>query len=430
LDVAGNPHISYQNDGIKYAHWVSDTWDIQPVDSVGEYPSLALDAAGNPHISYQNDGIKHAHWVSDTWNIQPVDNAGEHPSLALDVAGNPHIAYRDSTNGDLKYTHLVSSLSLDLQATPSDGLHNDDVLTFTLVFTVTDTNQLSDLWDPLSANVTYVTDSLTSTLTPPAVYSPTAHAVTWQGLLPADTTHTVQFQVTPSAAGTDLSQPILNTAWLTDTSNNRSVSSLVFVNPYHAYLPLVPQSPSPDLVLRLHLDEPVGATTFSDSSVYRNHGDCSGLACPTAGVTGTVNTALHFDGADDHLTLGNPASMDLTGEISIEAWVNFEATDGIRNIVAHGYTLSPDAEVFMRINNGQYEVGSWDGVSHKATYVVPPEDIGNWVYLVGTYDGVAALQERRRGQLSTRLARSGSRERELGHRRSRHRDRALFPGRD
>jgi hypothetical protein len=98
---------------------------------------------------------------------------------------------------------------------------------------------------------------------------------------------------------------------------------------------------------------------------------------------------LRFDGVGDHINLGNPASMNIDGEITIEAWVNFEAADGIRNIVAHGYTRSPDAEVFLRVQDGRYEVGSWDGAGHKAWYNVPAEDFGRWVHLAGLYDGTA-----------------------------------------
>ena len=137
------------------------------------------------------------------------------------------------------------------------------------------------------------------------------------------------------------------------------------------------------------MDEAKGATTFSDSSVYGNHGACSGMSCPAAGVAGSANTALHFDGSDDYVALGNPASMNFDGKITIEAWVNVEATDGIRNIVAHGYTSYPQAEVFVRIQDGRYEVGSWDGASHKATFDIPTEDMGSWVYLVGVHDGTA-----------------------------------------
>jgi hypothetical protein len=131
---------------------------------------------------------------------------------------------------------------LDKHATPTDGLHNNDTLTYTLIFS--GSGQIARLWDPLPANVYYITDSITSTLTPPAVYSPTVQAIIWKGTLPTDTAR-VRFLVTPGISGTEplsLSQPIVNTAWLTVTAgveSGRSISATTIVNGWHLYLPAV-----------------------------------------------------------------------------------------------------------------------------------------------------------------------------------------------
>jgi hypothetical protein len=90
--------------------------------------------------------------------------------------------------------------------------------------------------------VRYVEGSITGTVAPAAVYSPTAHAVGWRGTLPTDTVETIRFQVTRGITGTgslDLSMPIVNTAWLTATESGRCVSAMAIVNGRRAYLPLV-----------------------------------------------------------------------------------------------------------------------------------------------------------------------------------------------
>lgn len=64
----------------------------------------------------------------------------------------------------------------------------------------------------------------------------------WQGTLPTDTLHTVQFQVTHGVTGPgslDLSLPLVNTAWLADTDSGWSISAMVIVNGLPTYLPLV-----------------------------------------------------------------------------------------------------------------------------------------------------------------------------------------------
>ncbi|MBI3543076.1 MAG: hypothetical protein HY075_07370, partial [Deltaproteobacteria bacterium] len=64
--------------------------------------------------------------------------------------------------------------------------------------------------------------------------------------------------------------------------------------------------------------------------------------------------------------------------------------DGYRNIVAHGYTSLPQREVFLRIRDGRYEVGTWRetaAMSRVLSVPVPSEDVGQWVELSGAYDG-------------------------------------------
>ncbi|MDO4628378.1 MAG: LamG-like jellyroll fold domain-containing protein [Planctomycetia bacterium] len=102
----------------------------------------------------------------------------------------------------------------------------------------------------------------------------------------------------------------------------------------------------------------------------------------------TLNSnVLSLDGDGDFVNLGNPAEMNFDGEITLSAWVKAEATNGIRNIITHGHTTNPKAEVFLRINNGYFEIGSWDGTNHQARTQILASDVGAWVHIAGTYDG-------------------------------------------
>jgi hypothetical protein len=111
-----------------------------------------------------------------------------------------------------------------------------------------------------------------------------------------------------------------------------------------------------------------------------------------------IRYGLSFDGQNDYVQLNNPDGLNFEDRITIEAWIRPEATDGIRNIVAHGHQVSPNGEVFLRINNGRYEVGSWDGLNYLTRVSIPPEDLGRWVHLAGVYDG-QRWQLYRNGQL-------------------------------
>ncbi|HOU14788.1 MAG TPA: PKD domain-containing protein [Anaerolineae bacterium] len=138
-------------------------------------------------------------------------------------------------------------------------------------------------------------------------------------------------------------------------------------------------------VLWLPLNETAGATQFADASSAGNNGTCT--VCPAAGQAGYHGLAAYFDGVDDYISLGNPASLPTNGQITLLAWIKPEATDGLRNIIAHGYSTSPNGEVFLRLSGGNYEVGSWNGTSYGASYAIPSSDLNQWIHLAGVYDG-------------------------------------------
>ena len=140
-------------------------------------------------------------------------------------------------------------------------------------------------------------------------------------------------------------------------------------------------------VLLMHLNEISGTTSFADTSGLNNNGSCSGAGCPTAGVSGRFNTALSFDGANDFVSLGSPASMNISGTISLEAWVNPRSTSGVQYILSHGDAAGPNPGVFLRINNGNYEVGVANRSLFSAVTAMPSTDVGNWVHIAGVFTG-------------------------------------------
>ena len=121
-------------------------------------------------------------------------------------------------------------------------------------------------------------------------------------------------------------------------------------------------------------------------SVGTNHGTLlngAGIAPSSAVGPG----ALLLDGSDDYVAIGNPLGLQITGQITIAAWIQAYATDGFRNIVAKGYSTSPNGEIYLRISNGIYQIGSWNGLDHLANAAGASADVGSWVHLAGTYDG-------------------------------------------
>jgi YD repeat-containing protein len=151
-------------------------------------------------------------------------------------------------------------------------------------------------------------------------------------------------------------------------------------------------APAPSLTQDLRGFWSFVADDGSASVGMTQHADLSGNGHTTTAVygpaptAGIVGNALQFDGTNDYVSLGNPAELNFTGAITLSAWIKPEATDGLRNIIAHGHATSPAGEVHLRINNGSYQVGSWNGTNYFASAAIPTGDVGTWVHLTGVYD--------------------------------------------
>lgn len=69
------------------------------------------------------------------------------------------------------------------------------------------------------------------------------------------------------------------------------------------------------------LDETAGTTAHASGGGIDGTMQ-GGLDAGTDSVSGQIGTALDFDGSDDHIDLGNPASLQLTTAFTLAAWIN------------------------------------------------------------------------------------------------------------
>jgi hypothetical protein len=154
------------------------------------------------------------------------------------------------------------------------------------------------------------------------------------------------------------------------------------------------------LLAHLPLDEAEAGAQALDVSGNGHHGTPS-VSPPTPSTavapTGFVNPrSLEFSGTEQFLGLGNPPGLDISGTITLCAWVRVRSTDGFRNIVAHGWHHMPNEEIALRVQDNielvvqpapLYGFVAWDGADHAAVAVIPEGDIGAWHHLCGTFDG-------------------------------------------
>ena len=155
------------------------------------------------------------------------------------------------------------------------------------------------------------------------------------------------------------------------------------------------------------------AATNSITSVLGNTADGTNTFGTLAGQPGVPysgfpagNKSVWFSGERGSFAIGdpaagNPSALAISGSpITLMAWIKPSSVGGWRTILAHGYNGN-NAETYFRIGDtvdweglgnvetAYYEIGATsDGLNYNsAIYPVPAGDIGNWVFLAGTWDG-------------------------------------------
>ncbi|MHA2284104.1 MAG: DUF2341 domain-containing protein, partial [Promethearchaeota archaeon] len=131
-----------------------------------------------------------------------------------------------------------------------------------------------------------------------------------------------------------------------------------------------------------HLAEDPTGTVY-DSTSNNNNGTSYGSMNSADQVSGKIDGSLEFDGDNDYIDCDNDSSLDITGDITIEFWVNGESfsNDLDPDILTKGsYTqaystwINDDGSVYFQLN----------GDSLFSTYKL---SLGNWYKVVCTRSG-------------------------------------------
>jgi len=114
------------------------------------------------------------------------------------------------------------------------------------------------------------------------------------------------------------------------------------------------------------------------------------------GASGKWNSSLNFDGSDDYVNMGDPSELDITGAVSLSAWIKPDSVDGAYRIVGDadgancgypcgGYSLTTNgSNVYFEFGDSLAggNSGNWD--QGLASNVLTA---GSWAHVVGTWDG-------------------------------------------
>jgi len=146
-----------------------------------------------------------------------------------------------------------------------------------------------------------------------------------------------------------------------------------------------------NLVGHWTMDDNAANTVVTDSSGNNN----DGIAQYNTSVlhrAGIMDGALDFDGANDYINCGNDTSLDITGSVSISAWVNFDTlSTNFQTIVAkRGAIADRVANYVIRTgpnaNQDQIQFYYHDGTDwHVYTTSNANLVAGRWYHIAATF---------------------------------------------
>jgi predicted outer membrane repeat protein len=171
-----------------------------------------------------------------------------------------------------------------------------------------------------------------------------------------------------------LAYGINDAGWIVGYGTNPHGSTRAFL--------LIPKSQKPALVAHWKLDESEGDT--AKDSAGTNDGTLHG-GPQWQPYNGRLEGALLFDGENDYVDCGNSPTFDITGQISVGAWVNINSVNmEWQTVIAKGdsaWRLST-ARNYRRYHFAVTGGPPWNYINGDIEV-----DAHEWHHVCGTYDG-------------------------------------------
>jgi len=175
---------------------------------------------------------------------------------------------------------------------------------------------------------------------------------------------------------------------------------------------------------------------IKDSTSNNNDGTKKAINEPVE-ADGQIAKAQDFDGSDDYINLGRPASLNLTSAWTLEAWVKptsspngsgiiTEAFSG-DNIVQYELGFGMNANRPLRLMTGFFHSGAWSLAEDSVDI-----STNQWIHIIGTWDGTT-LRVYKNGALvgsnvPGRSSQAGSESFWIGRRHDTYTSASFFPG--
>jgi len=142
-----------------------------------------------------------------------------------------------------------------------------------------------------------------------------------------------------------------------------------------------------DTVLVTHMNDNPNSSSIKDSSSNANNGTKYSSGQPTE-TDAKIARGQSFDGSDDYISITDSSSLNITGNVTLEAWVKLSNTS--QSLYATAISLGSDSP------SSGWGAGLRRGTSQNGFYIyIPSSEYSasfsslntNWHHLVGVRNG-------------------------------------------
>jgi hypothetical protein len=137
-----------------------------------------------------------------------------------------------------------------------------------------------------------------------------------------------------------------------------------------------------------HLKESGSGTAgeFKDSTSVNNGQGGGGTAAyvPTLSATGEINGAQSFDG-NDYISVPNNASLNVTSELTMEAWVYLSNSSNDQKIVGKTNNVVCNSGYILGVKNGNLSPEIWNSSGNHYAFNAGTISNSTWTHLAVTW---------------------------------------------
>jgi len=140
-----------------------------------------------------------------------------------------------------------------------------------------------------------------------------------------------------------------------------------------------------NFVLVTHMRDDPDSSHIRDSTSYANNGTKKGAGEPAVTANGKIDDAQDFDGTDDVVEIPDDDSLDVTSEITLEAWIKLDVRPS--SIPRHFTIISKEYTYWMLVSQGSDKIQLYISgeVADQYAYSTTALEAGEWYYVAGTY---------------------------------------------